>query len=108
VHRDGKFLTVDFHSKSVAHARVYAALWCPAVREDGGRPDARSPRKAPSRRVGRAVGGALSRLEAGSRCGQTGPAEEEVATCGASTRSARACRARCGAGNVWKKVYFSR
>ena len=33
VHRDGKFLTVDFHSKSIAHARVYAALWCPAVRE---------------------------------------------------------------------------
>ena len=33
MHRDGPFLTVDFREKTVSHARVYAALWCPAVRE---------------------------------------------------------------------------
>ena len=31
--RDGKFLIVDFSSKTVSHARVYSALWCPSSRE---------------------------------------------------------------------------
>ena len=29
----GKFLTVDFKGKRTKHARVYHALWCPAVRQ---------------------------------------------------------------------------
>ena len=33
IHRDGKFLIVDFSGKTVNHAAVYSALWCPTVRE---------------------------------------------------------------------------
>ena len=33
MHRDGKFLLVNFSEKMVNHATIYSALWCPTSRE---------------------------------------------------------------------------